>query len=84
MRDDSQSQLEIQDVAEGLWMWRFEHPRRAPDQGWTGRGVESAMSRDGLICQLTSDRSPVASAANAHGKPGKFAWPLHPPTYFRS
>jgi hypothetical protein len=26
--------VEIRDVAPGLWVWRVEHPRWRPNQGW--------------------------------------------------
>jgi hypothetical protein len=26
--------VEIRDVAPGLWIWRAEHPRWRPSQGW--------------------------------------------------
>jgi hypothetical protein len=34
MKHDSQSQVEIKDVAADLWIWRLEHPRWKPGQGW--------------------------------------------------
>jgi glyoxylase-like metal-dependent hydrolase (beta-lactamase superfamily II) len=30
----AQSQVEVRDVAEGLWIWRLEHPHWRPGQGW--------------------------------------------------
>ncbi len=34
MKQDSQSQVELRDVAPGLWIWRLEHPHWKPGQGW--------------------------------------------------
>jgi hypothetical protein len=34
VKRDSQSQVEIRDVAAGLWIWRLEHPHWKPGQGW--------------------------------------------------
>lgn len=34
MKNDSKSRVEIRDVAPGLWIWRLEHPRWRPGQGW--------------------------------------------------
>ena len=31
---DRERPLEIRDVAPGLWIWRLEHPRWKPGQGW--------------------------------------------------
>jgi len=28
------SQVEVRDVATGLWIWRLEHPHWKPGQGW--------------------------------------------------
>jgi glyoxylase-like metal-dependent hydrolase (beta-lactamase superfamily II) len=34
MRQDTQSNVEIRDVAEGLWIWRLRHPRWIANAGW--------------------------------------------------
>src|SRR5262245_13168947 len=34
MKRDSQSRVEIRDVAAGLWIWRLEHPHWKPGRGW--------------------------------------------------
>ena len=34
MNEGSQSGVEVRDVVAGLWIWRFEHPRWKPGQGW--------------------------------------------------
>jgi hypothetical protein len=34
MKNDSQSQVEIREVAMRPWIWRVEHPRWRPNQGW--------------------------------------------------
>lgn len=34
MKDDSPWQVELRDVAAGLWMRRLVHPAWKPNQGW--------------------------------------------------
>ncbi len=34
MKQDAQSQVELRNVAPGLWIWRLEHPHWKPGQGW--------------------------------------------------
>jgi glyoxylase-like metal-dependent hydrolase (beta-lactamase superfamily II) len=34
MSHTPQLQVQIRDVAEGLWIWRLQHPRWKPGQGW--------------------------------------------------
>ncbi len=34
MKQDPQFQVELKDVAAGLWIWRLEHPAWKPGQGW--------------------------------------------------
>jgi hypothetical protein len=34
MKHDSHSHVELRDVTLGLWIWRVEHPRWKPGQGW--------------------------------------------------
>src|SRR5438309_1435581 len=34
MKPDPQLHVEVRDVAPGLWIWRLEHPRWKPGQGW--------------------------------------------------
>ncbi len=34
MKQNPQSQVELRDVAPGLWIWRLEHPHWKPGQGW--------------------------------------------------
>jgi hypothetical protein len=34
MKQDPQSQVELRDVAPGLWIWRLEHPHWKQGQGW--------------------------------------------------
>jgi glyoxylase-like metal-dependent hydrolase (beta-lactamase superfamily II) len=34
MKQDPQSQVELRDVAAGLWIWRLEHPHWRSGQGW--------------------------------------------------
>jgi hypothetical protein len=34
MKPDPQFQVELRDVAPGLWIWRLERPHWKPRQGW--------------------------------------------------
>jgi hypothetical protein len=34
MKQDNRSPVEVREVAAGLWIWRLEHPRWKPGQGW--------------------------------------------------
>jgi hypothetical protein len=34
MPHDPQLHVELRDVAEGLWIWRLEHPGWKPNAGW--------------------------------------------------
>ncbi len=34
MKQNPQSQVEVRDVAPGLWIWRLEHPHWKLGQGW--------------------------------------------------
>lgn len=34
MNRDTHLMVEIRDIAPGLWIWRLEHPRWKPGQGW--------------------------------------------------
>jgi glyoxylase-like metal-dependent hydrolase (beta-lactamase superfamily II) len=49
MTHDRNSQVELRDVAPGLWIWRSEHPRWKPGQGWdpvvTSTCVDSGAER---------------------------------------
>jgi hypothetical protein len=47
MNHDSKSQVEIKDVAEGLWIWRLEHPRWKPGQGWEPVVASTCVDSEG-------------------------------------
>lgn len=34
MKPEPKSNVEVRDVAQGLWIWRLEHPHWRPGQGW--------------------------------------------------
>ncbi len=34
MKQEPKSDVEVRDVAPGLWIWRLEHPHWRPGQGW--------------------------------------------------
>jgi hypothetical protein len=39
MKYQPQPQVELRDVAEGLWIWRAEHPHWRPNLGWEPRCI---------------------------------------------
>ena len=34
MKQEPKAKVEMRDIAPGLWIWRLEHPRWRPGQGW--------------------------------------------------
>lgn len=68
---------EIRDVAPGLWLWRVEHPRWKPGQGWDPP-VASTCVRSGGQTLLLDPLAPRVASAVAEG-----VWErldAHPPT----
>lgn len=47
MKPNSHSQVELLDVAPGLWIWRLEHPRWKPSQGWEPRVTCTCVESNG-------------------------------------
>lgn len=47
MKPNSQSPVELLDVAPGLWIWRLEHPCWKPGQGWELRVTCTCVESDG-------------------------------------
>jgi len=45
MKRYPKSQVEIRDVAAGLWIWRLEHPHWKPGQGWEPVHTHAAYER---------------------------------------
>ena len=56
-----QSQVELRDVAAGLWIWRLEHPRWKPGQGWEPVVASTSVESRGETLVL----DPVAPPAGA-------------------
>lgn len=61
MRPNSQSLVELRDVATGLWIWRLEHPHWKPGQGWEPRVTCTCVDSDGQRLVL----DPLAPPADA-------------------
>jgi hypothetical protein len=68
------SQVEIRDVADGLWIWRLEHPHWKPGQGWEPVVASTCVESRGETLVL----DPLAPPQGAAG-----VWErldAHPPT----
>ncbi len=61
MRQESQSQVELCDVAPGLWIWRLEHPHWKPGQGWEPIVASTCVESGGETLVL----DPLAPPASA-------------------
>lgn len=73
-KHNPQSHVELRDVAAGLWIWRLEHPRLKPGQGWEPLVTSTCVESGGQRLVL----DPLAPPAD----PGE-AWErldAHPPT----
>ena len=62
MNEGSQSGVEVRDVVAGLWIWRFEHPRWKPGQGWEPV-VASTYVESGGETLVLDPLAPPADAA---------------------
>ena len=62
MKHDPQLEVEIRDVAPGLWIWRLEHPRWKPNQGWEPVVASTCVESGGEIL-LLDPLAPPAGAA---------------------
>lgn len=56
-----QPEMEVRDVATGLWIWRVEHPHWEPDQGWEPIVASTCVESGGEILVL----DPLAPPAGA-------------------
>src|SRR5215471_11522621 len=56
-----QRPVEIRDVAPGLWIWRLEHPRWKPGQGWEPIVACTCVESGGEVLVL----DPLAPPAEA-------------------
>jgi len=74
MNEQPPSSLEIRDVARGLWVWRLEHPRWKPGQGWDRVVGSTCVESEGEVLVI----DPLAPPAAEHA-----VWQrldAHPPT----
>jgi glyoxylase-like metal-dependent hydrolase (beta-lactamase superfamily II) len=62
MKQDQQSQVELLDVAPGLWIWRIEHPRWKPGQGWEPVVTSTCVESGGETLLLDPLVPPAAAA----------------------
>ena len=61
MKQDPQSQVELRDVAAGLWIWRLQHPHWKPGQGWEPVVASTCVESRGETLLL----DPLAPPADA-------------------
>jgi hypothetical protein len=61
MRQHPQFQVELRDVAAGLWIWRLEHPHWKPGQGWEPLVASTCVESKGETLVL----DPLAPPADA-------------------
>src|SRR5205085_415028 len=61
MKHNPQSLVEIRDVAAGLWIWRLEHPRWKPGQGWEPLVASTCVESGGQRLVLDPLAPPAAA-----------------------
>jgi hypothetical protein len=61
MKNNPQSQVDLRDVAAGLWIWRLEHPKWKPGQGWEPLVASTCVESGGQRLVL----DPLAPPADA-------------------
>src|SRR5207237_10592439 len=66
MQHKPQSQVELRDVAAGLWIWRLEHPKWKPGQGWEPLVASTCVESGGQRLVL-DPLAPPADAAELWG-----------------
>jgi len=62
-KQDPQSQVELRDVAPGLWIWRLEHPRWKPGQGWEPIVASTCVESGGETLVLDPLAPPASAVA---------------------
>ena len=62
MTQDPQSQVELRDVAPGLWIWRLEHPHWKPGQGWEPLVASTCVESGGETLVLDPLAAPATAA----------------------
>jgi glyoxylase-like metal-dependent hydrolase (beta-lactamase superfamily II) len=55
-------QVEVRDVASGLWIWRVEHPHWRPSQGWEPIVTSTVVGSGGETLVLDPLAPPVGAA----------------------
>ena len=65
MKHDPQLQVEVRDVAAGLWIWRLAHPAWKPNQGWEPVVASTCVESGGETLVL----DPLAPRRQVH-RPG--------------
>jgi len=62
MTQDPQSQVELRDVAPGLWIWRLEHPHGKPGKGWEPLVASTCVESGGETLVLDPLAAPATAA----------------------
>lgn len=62
MKDAPRFPVELRDVAEGLWVWRAEHPGWKPDQGWEPVVASTCVESGGETLVLDPLAPPAGAA----------------------
>jgi glyoxylase-like metal-dependent hydrolase (beta-lactamase superfamily II) len=62
MKQDAQSQVEVRDVAPGLWIWRLRHPHWKPGQGWEPIVASTCVESRGETLVLDPLAPPAGAA----------------------
>ena len=52
MGTEGTDKVELRDVADGLWIWRMEHPRGKAGQGWGPMVTSTCVESGGEILLL--------------------------------
>jgi hypothetical protein len=61
MAEQAGSLVEVREVADGLWLWRLEHPHWGPGQGWDRIVTCTCVESQGEVVVL----DPLAPTAGA-------------------
>jgi hypothetical protein len=62
MKHDPQLQVELRDVAAGLWIWRLVHPAWKPNQGWEPVVASTCVGSGGETLVLDPLAPPAGAA----------------------
>jgi glyoxylase-like metal-dependent hydrolase (beta-lactamase superfamily II) len=61
LKQDPQFQVELRDVAPGLWIWRLQHPDWKPGQGWEPLVASTCVESGGETLVLDPLAPPVGA-----------------------